>query len=158
MRLPYKVLGYYDDENHEEMVDSEGWLHTGDMGQVDEQGNFYFVERIKDQILYLGHTISPSEIESTIQEVTGLSQICVVGIEDLLNGNELPAVVVVKPDSCNLNEEDVVRLTNEMLPDYMRLDGGCYFVNQLSLTPSGKVNRREAKRIATKLFLSRTNL
>lgn len=131
----------------------DGWIKTGDIGRIDKDGHLYFVERKKDMIRYLGYTSSPCEIESVIHKVTGLTEICVVGIEDLEHGNDLSTILVVKPKTCLLNGEDIVKMVNERLSDYKKIRGGCYFIEKLPLTPSGKVKRREAKVIASDLYL-----
>lgn len=95
-RFTYPFVGYYGDaQATAEMRDSDGWMHSGDIGHFDADGYLFVVDRIKDIIKYQGYQISPSEIENAILGLKGVAEVCVVGVTDE-NGTDLPAAVVVR--------------------------------------------------------------
>ncbi|XP_058811462.1 uncharacterized protein LOC131676411 [Topomyia yanbarensis] len=149
VRAKNVFLGYYgNEEATAEMLDHEGWLHTGDLGRFDQDGLLYVVDRKKDIIKFGNYQISPSEIESVVQSVTGVTAVCVVGIP--AEGNDLPAALIVRADS-KCTSDVVLREVEEKLPNYKHLRGGVYFTKELPMTPSGKVLRREAKAVVLRL-------
>lgn len=142
----YRFLGYYgNDEATAEMVDVEGWLHTGDIGRFDEDGLLYVVDRKKDIIKYGNYQISPSELEGVIQSVPGVLNVCVAGIP--VPGNDLPAALVVKCAETDVGAEEIHRVMSNNLGSYKQLRGGVYFTKELPMTPSGKVLRRQCRDI-----------
>lgn len=142
----YRFLGYYgNDEATAEMVDVEGWLHTGDIGRFDEDGLLYVVDRKKDIIKYGNYQISPSELEGVIQSVPGVLNVCVAGIP--VPGNDLPAALVVKCAETDVSAEEIHRVISNNLGSYKQLRGGVYFTKELPMTPSGKVLRRQCRDI-----------
>ncbi|XP_019535556.2 uncharacterized protein LOC109406989 [Aedes albopictus] len=142
----YKFLGYYGNEAATlEMLDPEGWLHTGDIGRFDEDGLLYVVDRKKDIIKYGNYQISPSELEGAIQSIPGVLNCCVTGIP--VPGNDLPAALIVKCDEAEVDAEDVHRVMNANLGSYKQLRGGVYFTKELPMTPSGKILRRQCREI-----------
>uniref|UniRef100_A0A1Q3FMI4 Putative acyl-coa synthetase n=1 Tax=Culex tarsalis TaxID=7177 RepID=A0A1Q3FMI4_CULTA len=89
VRTKLVFSGYYGNrEATEEMLDGEGWLHTGDIGRFDEDGLMYVVDRKKDIIKYGNYQISPSDVEAVVQGIAGVAAVCVVGITQE-NGNDL---------------------------------------------------------------------
>lgn len=146
-------MGYYgNSEATAEMLDSDGWLHTGDIGRVDEDGLLYVVDRKKDIIKYNGYQISPTELETVIQSVPGIINVCVTGVP--VPGNDLPAALVVKRnDEANAEIETViVETVRARLGDYKQLRGGVYFVKELPMTPSGKILRRGCRDILVTMY------
>uniref|UniRef100_A0A1Q3FND9 Putative acyl-coa synthetase n=2 Tax=Culex tarsalis TaxID=7177 RepID=A0A1Q3FND9_CULTA len=149
VRTKLVFLGYYgNQEATEEMLDGEGWLHTGDIGRFDEDGLMYVVDRKKDIIKYGNYQISPSDVEAVVQGIAGVAAACIVGIPQE-NGNDLVTALVVR-SSESIGSEFIVQEAAKKLPDYKHLRGGVYFVDQLPMTPSGKVVRRLAKNIVLK--------
>uniref|UniRef100_A0A8D8KKW3 Probable 4-coumarate--CoA ligase 3 n=3 Tax=Culex pipiens TaxID=7175 RepID=A0A8D8KKW3_CULPI len=146
VRTKLVFLGYFGNrEATGEMLDGEGWLHTGDIGRFDEDGLMYVVDRKKDIIKYGNYQISPSDVEAVVQGIEGVAAVCVVGIPQE-NGNDLVTALVVR-SSESLGSELIVQEVAKKLPDYKHLRGGVYFADQLPMTPSGKVVRRLAKKI-----------
>ncbi|KAL1396571.1 hypothetical protein pipiens_010441 [Culex pipiens pipiens] len=146
-------MGYYgNSEATAEMLDPDGWLHTGDIGRVDEDGLLYIVDRKKDIIKYNGYQISPTELETIIQSVPGVINVCVTGVP--VPGNDLPAALVVKRnDEANAEIETViVETVRARLGDYKQLRGGVYFVAELPMTPSGKILRRGCRDILVAMY------
>lgn len=152
-KYAYTFLGYYGNpERTKEALDADEWLHSGDIGYFDKENHLSILDRMKDIIKCKNYQISPSDVESALQQATGILSMCVVGIEDVEHGTDLPAVLIEKKKSMEMTEEDVIRVADEILPDYKRLRGGCYFVDELPMTPSGKVQRKVAKQIANQLY------
>lgn len=152
-KYPYNFLGYFgDNEKTKETLDLDGWIHTGDIGFFDFENHLHIVDRLKDIIKYMNYQISPSDIETVLQKETGILDICVVGIEEFDKGTDYPAALIVKPSTCVLTEDDILMISKEHLSDYKYLRGGCYFVESLPMTPSGKVQRKQAKQIANQLY------
>lgn len=145
------VYGYLLEEANDEAFDAEGFLRTGDLGYFDSE-YFLFVEgRHKDLIKHKGVHLNANTIEEFILSETGLSQCCVVGLNNPVRGDELPAAAIVPPTNCKYMPEDIVKLVAAKLPEHKHLDGGVFFVDELPLTSSGKVIRHEVKKLLTKL-------
>lgn len=132
------------------MKSDNGWLHTGDIARVDEDGLVYIVDRKKDIIKYAGYQISPTEIETVILKVPGVVAVCVTGIP--VPGNDLPVALVVKALDSELTEEMIIDTVAESMVDFKHLRGGAYFVNAFPMTPSGKILRRKCRDIAVELY------
>lgn len=149
----YHFTGYYgDEENTRQILDEDGWIHSGDIGYFDEDGFLYIVDRKKDIMKYMNYQISPSEIEDIILNVEGVTNVCVVGIPDPIK-MELPAAVVVKKSvGPKITAEKIKDLIKDTCSDFKQLRGGVYFVDSLPMTPSGKVLRRKVKDFATELY------
>ncbi|EDS45350.1 luciferin 4-monooxygenase [Culex quinquefasciatus] len=146
VRTKLVFLEYFGNrEATEEMLDGEGWLHTGDIGRFDEDGLMYVVDRKKDIIKYGNYQISPSDVEAVLQGIEGVAAACVVGIPQE-NGNDLATALVV-PSSKTIGSEFILQETAKKLPDYKQLRGGVHFVEKIPMTPSGKILRRLAKEV-----------
>lgn len=145
-------MGYYGNPAAtEEMLDKDGWLHTGDIGRVDEDGLLYVVDRKKDIIKYNGYQISPTELETIIQSIPGVINVCVTGVP--VPGNDLPAALVVKQDDEAAEIEQLINQTLQAkLGNYKQLRGGVYFAKELPMTPSGKILRRSCRDILVEMY------
>lgn len=151
-KQPLNFLGYYGRPDlTREVLDEDGWIHSGDIGFFDEINNLHVVDRKKDVIKVNGHPVFPSEIEDVIKRFSSLEQVSVAGIEDVEHGSPVPAALAVTT-SDQITDDDVVRIVAEHLPKHKQLLGGCYFVKELPMTYSGKVKRRDVKAIAQRLF------
>lgn len=142
---PMVMNGYY--QNPKETtttIDSEGWLHTGDVGYFDKNYNFYIVDRLKELIKYKGYQVAPAELESLLLTHPGIEDVAVVGLPNLEAG-ELPMAFVVKSPNSALNEKDVVQFVHKNVSAQKRLRGGVRFVNSIPKNPSGKILRRALK-------------
>lgn len=156
VRCKHQFLGYYNNEAAtEEALLSDGWLRTGDVGFFDDHGYLHIIGRDKDTIKYMGHQISPNEIEMIIQRVKGVVMCCVVGIPDEVYG-DLPAAAVVKLPDSEITEKDVKEAVAEKLSDFKHLRGGVYFVDGLPRTVSGKVKVNVVRDMLIHLYDQRT--
>lgn len=116
-----------------------GWLHTGDIAKVDEDGYIFIVGRQSDMIKAGAFRIHPQEIEDVIVEMSEVVECAVVGISDEIMGQKVKAFVVLSPDSC-LTEKDILRYCKKNLPEY-KVPKVVEFVNSLPKTTSGKIKR-----------------
>lgn len=117
----HPFLGYYGDaDSTNAAVDSDGWLHSGDIGHFDAEGYLFIVDRIKDIIKHRGYQISPSEIEEVILKHQGVTSVCVVGIPDVL-WTDLPAAVVLKNGDVDVTEREIMDSIKSMPANIIRL-------------------------------------
>lgn len=91
------MRGYIDDEEATAAVMGDGWVRTGDVGRLDAEGRLFVVDRIKDMILRAGHNVYPSEVEAVISRHPAIEEVAVVGRPDAHYGEEIVAVVVLRP-------------------------------------------------------------
>ncbi|MFV8317357.1 long-chain-fatty-acid--CoA ligase [Mycobacterium sp. 23] len=122
-------------------ITEDGWLHTGDVGRVDEHGFYYIVDRIKDLIIRGGYNVYPREIEEVLYEHPAVAQAAVVGIPHDSLGEEVGAAVALKKDSA---------VTAEELRDHVKSRVAAYkyprlvwLVDELPKGPTGKVQKRD---------------
>lgn len=163
-------LGYYNDAAATALAftkDGE-WFRTGDIGRFDEDGRLYVIDRKKDLLKYDGVQVSPTELESLVLTLPGVTAVCVVGVPDALAG-DLPAAVVVRStvgndndgddgndiDESLVTEADVCAIVEAHLSDAKRLRGGVYFADKLPATHSGKVLRRKVREMVIEWFNAR---
>jgi len=117
-----------------------GWLHTGDIATVDEDGFIYIVDRLKDMIISGGENIYPAELEKVIAGMPGVAQVAVVGQPDLKWG-ETPMAVIVAQSGGNLDEKSVIEYCDGKMARY-KIPKKVMFIESLPLTPTGKVQKR----------------
>ena len=138
------MKGYYNmPDRTAEAIDAEGWLHTGDLATMNAEGYVNIVGRVKDMIIRGGENIYPAEIESFLMRHPEIAEAQVVGLPDGFMGEEVAAVIRLKPGSV-ANDEEVRRycrdgISRHKVPKYIR------FVTSLPLTASGKVKKFELK-------------
>ena len=109
---------YKDAKATEEVLDSEGWLYTGDMAEYDKDGFIYLVDRKKDVIISGGENIYPVQIEDFLRSNNAIKDVAVIGLPDTRLGEIAAAVIEVKED-CSLSEDEVNEFCME-LPRYKR--------------------------------------
>ncbi|MFD0727125.1 long-chain fatty acid--CoA ligase [Lysobacter brunescens] len=140
---PQVMKGYWQrPEETAKVLDSEGWLHTGDMAKMDENGFFYIVDRKKDMILVSGFNVYPNEVEDVIALMPGVLEVAAVGVPDDKSG-EAVKVVIVKKDP-NLTAEQVKAHARENLTGYKQ-PKFVEFRTELPKTNVGKILRRELR-------------
>jgi acyl-CoA synthetase (AMP-forming)/AMP-acid ligase II len=119
-----------------------GWLHTGDVGKLDEHGYLHILDRLKDMIISGGLNVYPHEIEEVLTAHPGIAEACVVGIPDEKWGEAVHAVVV-RADTA-LESDTVLRHAREHLAGYKR-PKSVEFVDALPKTSYGKIAKREVR-------------
>ena len=117
MRSPFYFLGYYHQPDATAKVLKDGWFHMGDAGYLDKDGFLFITGRYKDVILYGGDNIYPDQVEEVIEQIPGVIESAVIGVPDELYG-EVPSAYIVKDESADFCEEDVVNYCQERLADY----------------------------------------
>ncbi len=139
-RSPCVMKGYYKmPEDTKKAIDRDGWLHTGDLGTVDVQGNFKVTGRIKEMVIRGGENIYPREIEEFLHRHEKVSDVYVVGVPDKKYGEQLLAVVILKP-GVTADQDELVqfctgRIARHKIPRYWE------FVRDVPMTASGKVQK-----------------
>jgi len=153
----YSVMqGYYKDpENTAEAVRENGWLHTGDMGWIDDEGNLHFTGRIKEIIIRGGENINPSEIEALIMTHENVYDVKVIGIPDKHCGEELCACVVLKSKADTTEDEMRSFLSKSLAP--FKIPGYVLFLDSLPYTSTGKVNKSELRSQALEALAGKLN-
>jgi long-chain acyl-CoA synthetase len=140
---PQVMRGYWRrPQETAEVIDEEGWLHTGDMARMDERGFFYIVDRKKDMILVSGFNVYPNEIEDVIAMMPGVREVAAVGVPDEKSG-EAVKVVIVRKDPA-LTADQVKAYAREYLTGYKH-PRYVEFRNDLPKTNVGKILRRELR-------------
>lgn len=135
----YNVMqGYLDDEDAtREAIDAEGWLHTGDIGVLDERGYVRITDRLKDMYIAGGFNCYPAEIERLMAAHPAIAQVAVIGVPDERLGEVGKAVVVLRPDA-SLDEKSLIGWCREQMANY-KVPRHVEFAGSLPTNPSGKV-------------------
>ncbi len=139
---PQVMKGYLNNPDATEGTFVDGWLKTGDVGKIDEEGYLTIVDRIKDMIIVSGFNVFPVDIEDVLTKYPGIGEAAVVGMPDPSTG-EKAAAFVVKHDA-SLTVEAVVAHCRDHLTGYKVPKTVC-FVEELPKSPVGKVLRRELR-------------
>ncbi|XP_066996455.1 luciferin 4-monooxygenase [Anabrus simplex] len=126
-----------------ETIDSQGWLHTGDIGYYDNDGYFFIIDRLKELIKYKGFQVAPAELEGLLMSHPAVQDAAVIGVPDD-NAGELPRAFVVKKK--DVTEEELIAYIEKQVSPHKRLRGGVEFVEEIPKNPSGKILRRELRR------------
>lgn len=143
IRGPQVMQGYWKrPKDTSEVLSADGWLHTGDIGFMDEQGYVQIVDRKKDMILVSGFNVYPNEVENVLINHPGVLEVGVIGIPDEKSG-EAVAAVVVKSDP-SLTEDALIEYCKEDLTNYKR-PRFIFFTDELPKTNVGKILRRELR-------------
>jgi long-chain acyl-CoA synthetase len=137
---PQVMKGYWNRPEETEMVLRDGWLYTGDVGYMDEQGYFYVVDRKNDVIIAGGFNIYPREVEEVLYEHPDIQEAVAVGIPDPYRGETVKAFVVLKEGSM-LTVEELNKFVRKFLAAY-KVPRVYEFRNELPKTAVGKILRR----------------
>jgi acyl-CoA synthetase (AMP-forming)/AMP-acid ligase II len=143
-RGPRVMSGYWkDDEKTAKTIDKEGWVHTGDVGYVDEDGYYFLSGRSSDMIIRAGENISPEELENVIREHHKVEDVAVVGVPDETWGEEPRAVVIPKKGE-KPTEEEIMEYCRQNLASFKR-PRTVVFVDDLPRNPMGKLIKKEIR-------------
>jgi long-chain acyl-CoA synthetase len=137
---PQIMAGYWNNPEETEKTLRNGWLYTGDIGYMDEDGYLFILDRKKDMLICSGFNVYPREIDEVLYCHPGISEACVIGVLDEKRGQTVKAFVVPKPG---------LAMTAEALTDYCKERLAPYkvpkiveFIDQLPRTPVGKPDRK----------------
>ncbi|NHI92997.1 MAG: long-chain-fatty-acid--CoA ligase [Candidatus Lokiarchaeota archaeon] len=142
-RGPGVMKGYWNQPLKTEETLKGGWLHTGDLGKLDEEGYLFIVDRCKDMIVSGGENIYPKEVENVIYKLPEVKLCAVIGAPDPKWQERVVAYVVPK-DGSNLKENDIINYCKEHLARY-KAPKEVIFKDELPLSPQGKILKRVLK-------------
>ena len=143
-RGPRVMSGYWkDEEKTAKTIDKDGWIHTSDIGYVDEDGYYFLSGRSSDMIIRAGENISPEEIENVIREHPKVEDVAVIGVPDETWGEEPRAVVIPKKGE-KVTEEEIMEYCRKHLASFKR-PRTVVFVDELPRNPMGKLIKRELR-------------
>ncbi|MDT0187817.1 AMP-binding protein [Microbacterium sp. ARD31] len=142
------MLGYWDDdEKTREAVDADGWMHTGDLGVMDDDGYVRITGRIKDMVIRGGENIYPREIEEFLYTHPDVEDVQVVGVPDAKYGEELCAWVRMRPGAEPLDADAVRAFATGKLAHY-KIPRYVMVVDEFPMTVTGKVRKVEMRQVA----------
>ncbi len=140
VRGPTIMAGYYADEKATSATLKDGWLHTGDVGYLDEDGDLWILNRRADLIVSGGENIYPAEIERVLRSHPQIAEACVVGLPHADWGQQVAALVQLDQPGA-LSREDLLRFTRQFLAGYKQ-PRVIAFTTAMPLTGPGKIHRR----------------
>lgn len=139
LRSAQNMLGYWNDSVNTLQALRGGWLHTGDMGCMDEDGFVYLVDRKKDMIISGGENIYSREVEEALLAHSSLADVAVIGVPDAYWGEAVKGIVVVKPGA-QVTAADLIAHCKQLIASY-KCPKSVAFVDALPRLPSGKLNK-----------------
>ncbi|ULE33218.1 4-coumarate--CoA ligase family protein [Mycobacterium sp. IDR2000157661] len=141
---PNVMAGYLNNESAtRETIDDDGWLHTGDLAQVDAHGCVYIVDRLKELIKYKGYQVPPAELEAVLLSHPDIADAAVVGVTDA-EGEEVPKAFVVKQSGSELTEDAVIAFVAEQVAPYKKVRQ-VEFIEAVPKSASGKILRKDLR-------------
>ncbi|MFW5770886.1 MAG: AMP-binding enzyme, partial [Spirochaetota bacterium] len=151
---PQVMVGYYNMPEETEKTLKNGWLYTGDIGKLDENGYFYIVDRKKDMIIAGGYNIYPRDIDEVLFEHPQIVEACAVGIPDEYRGETVKAFVVRK-SGASLTEEDIINYCKDKLAKY-KVPKMIEFIDELPKSGVGKILRKELRQMEMERMKKKT--
>lgn len=143
---PNVMKGYFNHPEETAKALAGGWLHSGDIGRVDEEGYLYIVDRLKDMIISGGLNVCPAEIENVFYRHESVEECAVVGLAHDDFGEAVAAFVRRKPGATS-TEEELIRFCKEQMASY-KAPKKIVFVEDFPRTPQGKLLKRELRKYA----------
>ena len=140
---PDIIRGYYKDPELTRKTIVDGWIRSGDMARVDEEGYIYIVDRKTDMIITGGFNVYPSEIEQVLYKHPAILEACVLGVPDDKWGEAIKAVVVLKKGQ-SATEEEIIGFCKTLLSSFKKPQS-VDFWNEIPKNPNGKIARRTVK-------------
>jgi long-chain acyl-CoA synthetase len=141
---PQVMKGYLNRPEEDRETLRDGWLYTGDLAFMDEEGYFHIVDRKKETIKYKGYTIAPAEIEAIIYEHPAVKECAVIGKPDTMAG-ELPKAFVVLKDGCKATGEEIMEFCESRISPYKKVRE-VEFIDEIPKSTVGKVLRKSLKK------------
>ncbi|WEG12045.1 long-chain fatty acid--CoA ligase [Pullulanibacillus sp. KACC 23026] len=140
---PQVMKGYWRRPEATAEVLKEGWLLTGDLARMDEDGYFYIVDRKKDMIIASGYNVYPREIEEVLYEHPAIQETVVIGVPDAYRGETVKAYVTLKPGQ-SVTEDEIIAFAKERLSPY-KVPKIVEFRDELPKSAVGKLLKRELR-------------
>jgi fatty-acyl-CoA synthase len=146
------MLGYWlEPDKTAEAIDSEHWMHTGDLATMDAEGYVNITGRLKDMIIRGGENVSPREIEEFLHMHGDVRDVQVIGVPDARVGEEIMAWIQLKPGAHAMSAEDVRAFATGSLAPY-KIPRYVRIVEDFPMTASGKVRKAEMRAAAIQLL------
>ncbi|GAB5491013.1 MAG: o-succinylbenzoate--CoA ligase [Phototrophicaceae bacterium] len=133
------MQGYYNNPEATAQTLKDGWLHTGDIGYLDDEGDLWLVQRRSDLIITGGENVYPAEVEAILRKNPAIKEVAVVGITDPEWGQQVATAIVLNPEQ-STSADEIENYVREQLAGY-KIPRIIKFVKQLPLTGSGKIQR-----------------
>ncbi|HMK64601.1 MAG TPA: AMP-binding protein [Thermodesulfobacteriota bacterium] len=141
---PQVMQGYYNKPEASAEVLKDGWLHTGDIGQMDEDGYLYITDRLKDMIIYKGYNVYPRELEEILFRFPAVEQCAVVGKPDTEAG-EIPVAFIKLAPGKEATVDEVMQYMNAEVAAYKKIRE-VVFTDEIPVSAAGKVLKRELRK------------
>ena len=141
---PNVMRGYLNNEAAtRDTIDEDGYLHTGDIGELDGHGNLYIVDRLKELIKYKGYQVPPAELEAVLLTHPKIADAAVIGVRDE-DGEEIPKAFVVLQDGAELSADEVMEYVGGKVAPHKKVRR-VEFIGLVPKSSSGKILRRELR-------------
>ncbi len=137
---PNVMLGYWNRPQETQEIIRNGWLRSGDIGRMDEEGFFYIADRLKDMINVSGFKVYPTEVENVLYKHYGVAEVAIYGVPDSIKGEIVKANIVVK-NGHTITEQEIIEFCSRQIASY-KIPQAINFVNNLPKNPTGKVMKR----------------
>ncbi|MXQ54290.1 class I adenylate-forming enzyme family protein [Shimazuella alba] len=144
IRGPLVFKEYWNQPEATQKTLRDGWLHTEDLGKMDQDGYLLIVDRYKDLIISDGEHIYPTELESIFYQMEGVKEVAVIGVPDDVYG-QVPAVFIAKYPQSVINKADIMQKYKEELVSY-KCEKHLYMVDQLPRNSLGKIVKDELRK------------
>ncbi|MEH2079140.1 MAG: long-chain fatty acid--CoA ligase [Nostoc sp.] len=154
IRGPNVMLGYWNRPFETAEVIKNGWLYTGDIGRMDEDGFFFIVDRLKDMINISGFKVYPTEVENVIYQHPAVAEVAIYGIPDSFKGEIVQANIVAKAGK-EVTEKQIIEFCRERMATY-KIPHVINFVDSIPKNPTGKVLKRVLRKQSTFQFATIT--
>lgn len=140
------MIGYWNQPELTATTLRDGWLHSGDIGTMDEDGHLYILDRLKDMIVTSGNNVYPKEVEIVIFEHPAVQSVAVAGLPDEVRGETVHAFVVLRPGAAATAAELIEHCRRNLAR--FKVPRGITFVDEMPLTGSGKIRRFKLRELA----------
>ncbi|KAL0453466.1 UNVERIFIED_CONTAM: 4-coumarate--CoA ligase [Sesamum latifolium] len=138
------MKGYYNEpEATKRTIDKEGWLHSGDIGYVDDDDEVFIVDRLKELIKYKGFHVAPAELEALLIAHPSISDAAVVPMKDEAAG-EVPVAFVVPANGSSITHQEIKHYISQQVVSYKRISR-VLFIDEIPKAPSGKILRKKLR-------------
>lgn len=151
------MKGYLDNPKATtETIDTNGYLHTGDVGYVDQLGNWFIVDRCKEMIKFNAFQIAPAELEDVLLNCPLVADAAVIGVFDEERQTEVPrAYITLSPNNAKIASEmqtikDIHAFVNAKVVHYKQLRGGIEFIDVVPKSVAGKILRKDLRELYKK--------
>ncbi|MEF8914322.1 class I adenylate-forming enzyme family protein [Natronomonas sp.] len=137
---PYAMDSYYERPEATDETVTDGWVHTGDIGRIDEDGYVYLLDRASNMIITGGMNVYSTEVEEALDEHEALTEVAVIGVPDDEWGEAVTAICVPQADA-DVSESDIKAFADDRLADYKK-PKHVEFVDEIPKTPYGKMDKK----------------